>query len=487
MLMHNNQRSTNFLKQVRCAVLDTSHSINDKEISTYMKQITYNFLRNNYSHYKFKIYEGNSVDRILYDIRKDPGEEDISLVVIQAYGNVLYDTWKPLEHGYSLFREYCNNEWIDMADANKFLVMGHILDERESKDRWFRLHEQCFVINYKMWKQLGYPKFGGYETDPVEVREAVRSTENIHDEHTPTYLAPGTETITITKKGFGWNFINESLKSGLAVLNFDEQARKTKTYLYPEIKEDQKEFKQFFREDCANFKPNESKLGQTKKEFLEYQSYTVQRSPEAIWVMNTESVNDVIFVPRKYPLKNLYSVAAGFKTFAFLKNWNRDTVVEDVMRSCCPRPGSATPAVATATRSRRAASWAPRWTSTRPTRGAWRSSSGWCASRRPSRARCCRAPRSRRRWRTWSRRRSTDWSAPTRCRPGCRRRATAPSRSWGAPTSTSPSRCAPSSAASPPRRRAGSTTRRRATTSPGRAGCGGACRRASPSSTRGAS
>ena len=33
--------------------------------------------------------------------------------------------------------------------------MGHILDERESKDRWFRLHEQCFVINYKMWKQLG--------------------------------------------------------------------------------------------------------------------------------------------------------------------------------------------------------------------------------------------------------------------------------------------------------------------------------------------
>ena len=46
--MHNNQRSTNFLKQVRCAVLDTSHIINDKEISNYMRQSTYNFLRNNY-------------------------------------------------------------------------------------------------------------------------------------------------------------------------------------------------------------------------------------------------------------------------------------------------------------------------------------------------------------------------------------------------------------------------------------------------------
>ena len=44
-----------------------------------------------------------------------------------------------------------------------------------------------FVINYKMWKQLNYPKFGGYETDPVEVREAIRSKKiymmNIH-QHT---------------------------------------------------------------------------------------------------------------------------------------------------------------------------------------------------------------------------------------------------------------------------------------------------------------
>ena len=310
--MHNHQRSTNFLKEVRCAVLDTSNSINDNEISTYMRQTTYNFLRNNYSHYKFKIYEGKNVDRILYDIRKDPKEEEISLVVVQAYGNIFYDTWKPLEHGYSLFREYCNHEWINMAEANKFFIMGHILDERESKNRWYRLHEQCFIINYKMWKQLGYPKFGDYHQGPIEVHKAVRSEDNIHDNHTPTILTPGMGKETIESTGLGWNFINESLKAGIDVLNFDEQARKTKTYLYPEIKEEQAEFKQFFREDCANFKPKESKLGQTKKEFLEYQSYTVQRSPEAIWVMNTESVDDVIFVPRKYPLKNLYSVAAGF-------------------------------------------------------------------------------------------------------------------------------------------------------------------------------
>ena len=66
--MNNNQRSNNFLKEVRCAVLDTSISIRDPEISKYMRQTTYNFLRNNYSHYRFKIYEENNVDKILLQI-----------------------------------------------------------------------------------------------------------------------------------------------------------------------------------------------------------------------------------------------------------------------------------------------------------------------------------------------------------------------------------------------------------------------------------
>ena len=146
----NQQRTYNFLKEVRCAVLDTSSTIGDDEVSIYMRQITFNFLRNNYSHYKYKIYEDSSVDNVLNEIcDNDPLENEVTLVVFQAYGNCLYDTWKPLEQGYSLFREYCNFEWRDKADKNEFLLMGHILDDRH-KDRWYRLHEQCFEINYKM-------------------------------------------------------------------------------------------------------------------------------------------------------------------------------------------------------------------------------------------------------------------------------------------------------------------------------------------------
>ena len=90
----NQQRTYNFLKEVRCAVLDTSSTIGDDEVSTYMRQITFNFLRNNYSHYKYKIYEDSSVDNVLNEIcDNDPLENEVTLVVFQAYGNCLYDTW----------------------------------------------------------------------------------------------------------------------------------------------------------------------------------------------------------------------------------------------------------------------------------------------------------------------------------------------------------------------------------------------------------
>ena len=325
------QRSLNFSVETRCAVLDTTQTIGDPEISEYMRGITYNFLRNNYSFYKFKIYEHDTVDKILQDIKKnDPLEKKVNLVVVQAYGNVLYDTWKPVEQGWSLFREYCNNEFVDMAKEGKFLVMGHILDDRESKDRWFRLHEQCFVINYKMWKELGEPEFGNYEWGPKETRQAIRSIENVHDSHTPKYLAPGPGQETHKRVGLGWNFINVSLENGLSIPNFSEEVRATKTFLYPEELNEQAEFKSYFRENCANFKRENSNLSGAKADFLQYQQFTVERSPTAVWVLNTESVADVNFVPAKKPLKNLYSVSAGFKTFAFLHHWHPDTVVEDV-------------------------------------------------------------------------------------------------------------------------------------------------------------
>ena len=323
------QRSVNFLPSIRCAILDTSMTIGDKDISDYMRSFTYNFTRNNYSFYKHKLYEENSVDKILKVMEKDPGEEYIQLIVVQAYGNMLADTWTPLEQGWSLFRDYCNHEYLPLAQENKFLVMGHILDDQH-KDRWFRLHEQCFVINYKLWKELGKPKFGDFGRKPVEVRQAIRSIENFHDSHTPKYIAPGPSQETINNTGFGWNFINVSLENSLGVPNFDEQARSTKMYLYPEEKAEQEEFKSYFRGGAADYDCDNNGMSGTKKTFLDYHSFTIKRSPDAMWVMNTETVEDVKLVPSKKPLKHLYSVAAGWKTFAFLRNWHPKNNVDEI-------------------------------------------------------------------------------------------------------------------------------------------------------------
>ena len=80
--------------------------------------------------------------------------------------------------------------------------------------------------------------------------------------------------------------------------------------------------------------------------------------------------------------------------------------------------------------------------------------------------------------------------APSRARrrsgTGCRRWPTRRSASCTAPTSTSRSRSAGSSAASPRPATARSTTPGRARTSPAPGGCGGRCRRASPTSPPGA-
>lgn len=76
--------------------------------------------------------------------------------------------------------------------------------------------------------------------------------------------------------------------------------------------------------------------------------------------------------------------------------------------------------------------------------------------------------------------------ARRRSATGCRTWPTRPSPTCTAPTSTSPSRYAGSSAASPRPATAGSTTPVPARTSPGRAGCGGRCRRGSTGSPPGA-
>ena len=154
---------------------------------------------------------------------------------------------------------------------------------------------------------------------------------------------------------------------------------------------------------------------------------------------------------------------------------------------CCPPRQSATPWAATVTPFTPASSSAPSSTSTRPTPGGWRSSAGWSGGWRggaagspttpPPATTRRRAGGDRRRYRGAGRRSRASIAGAEAFRDWMQRVSDRPSRSWGAPTSTSPSRSGRCAAGSRRRRPASSTTRRRRRTSPGRGRCGGRCRR----------
>lgn len=114
-----------------------------------------------------------------------------------------------------------------------FAVAGHILDKG---DKFYELHHQCFIINMDWWRDNGRPQMGKEEFNkPWTTIKPIRSEENWHDGYTPHWIAQGNTTENYTGRRFGWNIIDTALRSGSAVISFDESVRDSKYYIYPEV------------------------------------------------------------------------------------------------------------------------------------------------------------------------------------------------------------------------------------------------------------
>lgn len=129
-----------------------------------------------------------------------------------------------------------NGRFIEKLD--KFLrdddaLVGHILDK---KDRYYELHNQCFYINTRIWKELGSPDIG-HSADIKEYMLPTRSSENYHDDYTPYFIRPGSKMQTFKNLKFGHNLINEYLNAGYTIRSFDESVRSSKIYGYPREKQ----------------------------------------------------------------------------------------------------------------------------------------------------------------------------------------------------------------------------------------------------------
>lgn len=117
-----------------------------------------------------------------------------------------------------------------------FFIAGHILDR---KDAYYELHHQCYVVNLDYYKQLNYPSIGQQQLGHDHCQLSPnRSSDNWHDEYTPTEISNGTKLKEYQHKCHGWNILSLAFVNNLPVKVFDESIRNNKIHFYPENPDD---------------------------------------------------------------------------------------------------------------------------------------------------------------------------------------------------------------------------------------------------------
>jgi len=89
------------------------------------------------------------------------------------------------------------------------------------------------------YKRLQCPTVGVFEKDVSHTQiEPSRSVSNIHDDYTPIYVEPGTQSRTYSNKCHGWNLLRLAFENNLPVIVFDDNIRNNKKHYYPESETD---------------------------------------------------------------------------------------------------------------------------------------------------------------------------------------------------------------------------------------------------------
>lgn len=143
---------------------------------------------------------------------------------------VVFSTGTEFINGNSFF------ENLKKLFEQDFFICGHVLDR---KDAYYEVHHQCYVVNLKVFKNLGMP-FVGQQKLGASHRQAVpiRSEDNLHDDYTPRWIKPGFQINTFNHQCHGWNILSVALENNQSVLVFNEDFRKSKIHYYPENRKD---------------------------------------------------------------------------------------------------------------------------------------------------------------------------------------------------------------------------------------------------------
>lgn len=164
------------------------------------------------------------------------------------------------------------------------LLVGHIIDHF---DGTYSLHDQCLFLNLELLRERGEPK---WVSDQETIPEFSRDRHNIHDDYTPLKIeAQSRDHLNKRRGGSG---LLALLQPGEMAHNFGIELREVKLHLYP---------------DKESF-PSKLKILSEREENFK----------NDVFIWNSETPSE----PR-WPygeVRNLISVASGFKPFKILRD-----------------------------------------------------------------------------------------------------------------------------------------------------------------------
>jgi hypothetical protein len=215
---------------------------------------------------------GNDEHNVIFAKTLDEGaaladEYDYALV---SYVGTVY-RFPASSSEYSIYHYL--DKWIERNDSP---CRGHILWHPDKQ--YGRMHLQSMFLNLRHWRDIDRPTFGKW-SGGVTVPKV--SPDNIHDDYTPTWLQPGTETREVVNAEMA-EYISAVVAGGDAITNFTAPERSSKYFTYPQ------------REELS------APLVADR-----------QKSPNIIYRRNTSKLSqiDKISITRKYDV--IYAPAAG--------------------------------------------------------------------------------------------------------------------------------------------------------------------------------
>jgi len=284
-------------------LLDTSRRIPGDRLADKLRNFTIAWSRFGYHD---TLLESDTLDSLL----REALELGYTYCLVQSYGHVIGETWIP-KHWEQVDFQTALGRWIDSHD---FFVTGTVL---YSKEGWYGLADDCLLVNLQHYAALGQPEFGQPATTSVEVIKPRATMEpDLHGDRFRS-LERTEETERVIPQHAGWNFIDSSLRSGLAVLNFSKSLDGSRINLFDPAPQKMQGFVEHLDTELPDYSRTDPDpaLSYGQRQFLDSIDSQVKDSRKGVFLFNLESYLDVVEHPDNFspPVSSLYSVAAGFK------------------------------------------------------------------------------------------------------------------------------------------------------------------------------